>query len=416
MKINRRQFLAAAATGAIAGGLSGQAPAQAAEALPGRLSFTSQGKTAVIGADGAGLRYLSFDVPNQATWQPCGFFSDGHRVLLLSMEPRRDGPDKPFDQFYHQTPTHVWIYDLDSGALEEIATQRRMAPFYAPQLLLGDDRLLVQVVRAGGGQIYSMNLDGSDAREFTKPEDGFPYGMSQSPDKKRLAFHLATSAGYQVWVSDADGGRRSKVAAAAGHLYFAPAWSPDGQWLLYQDCLDEQDPGHDWSDVCISRPDGSEQRALTRGQAMWFAASYGNRAQRGGGSNVPVWTPEGAILFPRKLPGSIVAWPYQSQRPDVDHFNREFQPEHARGGTEICRLDPQSGEMTRLTGSDPPVWDFRVTASPDGRSIAFCRAATGELPALWVMDADGKNPRELSRGLDDHGADHPRWLPGGQAH
>jgi len=409
MNISRRQFLIASACCVAA------QPTQAFTAEPassiGRLFFTSQGKAGLINADGAGLRYLNFDVPNQATWQPTGFFSDGHRVLLLSMEPRRDGPGKPFADYYHQTPTHLWIHDLDSGELTEIANQRRMAPFYAPQMLLGDDRLLVQVVRKEGGQIYSMNLDGSDAREFTKPEDGFPYGMSLSPDGKRLAFHLATSAGYQVWTSDIEGGNRTKVAAAPGHLYFAPAWSPDGEWLLFQDCLDGDDPGHDWSDVCINRPDGSEHRVLTTGQPMWFAASYGNKQQRGGGSNVPAWTAAAAIVFPRKLRDSRVPWVYQRDRPDVDHFNREFLPDEARGGTEIVRLDPATGETQRLTTSDPPVWDFRGAPSPNGREIAFCRAATGGLPSLWIMNADGRNARELTKGIDGLGAEHPRWLP-----
>ncbi len=412
--IDRRRFLIVVAAASLARINQRRCLAEtgpSADARRGRLFFTSQGQTALIGADGGGLRYLKFDVPNQATWQPCGFFSDGRRVLFLSMEPRRDGPGKPFAEYYHQTPTHLWIHDLDSGLLTEIATRDRMAPFYTPQLLLNDQRLLVQVVKASGAQIFSMNLDGSDAREFTRPGDGFPYGLSLSPDRQRVAYHLATSTGYQIWVSDIDGGNRIKVAADLAHLYFAPAWSPDGQWLLYQDCQHGQDPGHDWSDVCISRPDGSEQRVLTRGQSMWFAASYGNLDQHGGGSNVPTWTTDGAILFPRKLPGAKVPWEFQAARPDTDHFNREYKPELARGGTEICRLDPRDGDLTRLTHSDPAVWDFRQSQSPDGRLIVFCRAATGELPAIWVMDSDGSNPRELTKGLDNRGADHPRWLP-----
>jgi len=72
----------------------------------------SQGRTALINADGTGLRYLQFDVPNQATWQPADFFLRRHRVLFLSMEQRRDGPGRPFEEYYTQTPTHLWIYDL----------------------------------------------------------------------------------------------------------------------------------------------------------------------------------------------------------------------------------------------------------------------------------------------------------------
>jgi TolB protein len=94
----------------------------------------------------------------------------------------------------------------------------------------------------------------------------------------------------------------------------------------------------------------------------------------------------------------------------LDHFNRDYKPELARGGTEICRLDPRHGSIERLTRNEPGVWDFRATQSPDGRYIAFCRATTGKAPALWVMESDGTNPRQLTRGWQDRGADHPQWL------
>ena len=45
----------------------------------------------------------------------------------------------------------------------------------------------------------------------------------------------------------------------------------------------------------------------------------------------------GWLLFPRRLPNSRVPWEYQAQRPDTDHFNREYRPELASGGTEILQ-------------------------------------------------------------------------------
>jgi Tol biopolymer transport system component len=378
---------------------------------PSRLFFTSQGKTAIVNADGTGLQYFDFKVPGQATWQPGPIFSDGNRVVFLSMEPRRDGPGRPFEKYYTQTPTHIWIYDLAGGDLSEICSRERLAPFVTPALLLSDDRLLVQVVRNNVGQIFSVRLDGTDAREFTRAGEGMPYGLSQSPDGRRVAFHLASPKGYQVWTADADGSNRTRIAAGPAHLYFGTSWSPDGQWIVYVDCLYQQDPGHDWADVCVGRADGSEHRVLTTGQAMWFAATYGSPTTRGGGSNLPAWTHDGKILYPRRTSGAKVAWEYQSDRRDVDHFNRDYKPEQARGGTEICRLDPGDGRTTVLTSGGGPVWDFRACESPDGKQIAFCRATTGGAPALWVMDSDGKNPRLVTRGLDDLGADHPRWLP-----
>jgi Tol biopolymer transport system component len=376
-----------------------------------RLLFTSDGKTGLVNTDGSGLRYFQFDKPNQATWQPAGAFPDARRILFLSMEPRRDGPGRPFGEYYTQTPTHLWIHDLETGSLDEICTRDRLAPFMTPALLLAQaDRLLVQVVRKNVGQIFSVRLDGSDPREFTWAGEGLPYGLSLAPDGKRVAFHLASPEGYQVWTSDTDGTNRTRIAAKQGHLYFGTSWSPDGRWVLYMDCRPGEEPGHDWSDVCIGRPDGTEHRVLTSGNSMWFAATYGDLKTRGGGSNVPAWTRDGSILFPRRLPNSKVPWEFQPSRPDVDHFNRDFKPELARGGTEICRLDPRDGRITVLTHSEPPLWDFRASESPDGQYIAFCRAKTGASPAIWVMAADGKSPRKITRGFDDLGADHPRWL------
>ena len=374
--------------------------------------FTSMGKTGWFDLNAGELKTLSWDMPGQATWQPGAFFDDGRRVIVLSMEPRRDGPGRPFEEFYTQTPTHLWQYDLEKDSLEEICTKERIAPFTTPALLLSNERLLVQVVKNKIGQIYSVNLDGSDAKEFTKAGEGLPYGMSLSPDGKRVAFHLASPQGYQIWTCDVDGSNRIRVAAQAGHLYFGTQWSPDGKWVLYVDCLHENDPGHDWCDVCIGRPDGSEHVVLTTGQSMWFAATYGDLKTRGGGSNVPSWTRDGNILFPQRTQGAKVAWEYRVGQPDLDHFNRDFKPELARGGTQICRLDPVTGSIKSLTARDIPCWDFRASQSLDGRHIVFCRAETGEAPAIWMMNDDGSNMRMVTRGLDDLGADHPRWIPG----
>ncbi|NKB67667.1 MAG: serine/threonine protein kinase [Candidatus Latescibacteria bacterium] len=374
-----------------------------------RILFTSQGRIGLMAADGSHLRYLDFDVPDQETWQPAAFFADGRRLLLLSMEARRDGPGRPFAEYYHKTPTHIWVYDLAQNSLREVVTAPRLAIFQTPQLLLNDGRLLVQVVGDAGGQIYNVDLDGGDARPVTRLGEGLPYGFGLSPDGRRLAYHLASPSGYQIWTSDPYGEQRQLVATHDDYLYFGPQWSPDSEWLAYQACLYRQDPGHDWADLCVSRPDGRQQRLLTEGQDLWFAATYGPRQRHGGGSNMPVWTSAGALLAACRLPDSSVPWQYQAERPDVDHFNREFRPQQARGGVQIRRIE-LDGTAQGLTAGDKSVWDFRQCPSPGGELVLFCRANTGASPAIWTVDAQGRGSRLLTRGWNDLGADHPRWL------
>lgn len=188
-------------------------PASSPDATPlqtARFMFTSRGKTGIIRADGTSLSYFDFNVPNQATWQPGPFFSDGRRLVFLSMEPRRDGPGRPFEEFYTQAPTHIWLHDLEGGSLDEICTKDRIAPFETPALLVNDERLLVQVVKDKVARVVNMRLDGSDARDFTRAGEGVPYGFSLSPDGKRVAFHLAGPEGYRVASSGSNYGIRRR--------------------------------------------------------------------------------------------------------------------------------------------------------------------------------------------------------------
>ena len=408
---NRRKWLKAALTASlVAASETRKSLANTQNSQP-RLLFTSKGRTGIVGADGANLRFLEFEVPGQSTWQPSSILPDGERAVFLSMEPRRDGPGKPFDEFYTQTPTHIWIHNLSTGSLTEICNRDRLAPFMTPALLIGEDRILVQLVRNRVGQIFSMNLDGSDAQEFTKAGEGLPYGLSLSPSGKSVAFHLATPEGYQVFVSNADGEKRVKIAAKKGHLYFGTDWAPDGQWITYCDCHYESDPGHDWADVCVGRPDGSENRQLMSGQKMWFGATYGDMTTRGGGSNIPIFSSDGNVLFPMRSQGAKVAWEYQPNRPDQDHFNRDYKPQLAQGGTAIVSIHPDDKEVVHLTSIGDGVWDFRATQDRRSGRIAFCRARTGEAPEICVMDANGGNLRVVvPRDENGIGADHPRFL------
>ena len=111
------------------------------------------------------------------------------------------------------------------------------------------------------------------------------------------------------------------------------------------------------------------------------------------------------------MPNSKVPWEYQAGRADTDHFNRDYKPESASGGTEIAELDPLTGEVASLTERTAGRWDFRAAVSSDGKQITFRRARTGRVPSLWVMGSDGSNAREISVGRNQQGIDHPRWIP-----
>jgi TolB protein len=370
------------------------------------ISFWSRGRIGLIDPEGGRERYPAFDVPGQANWGVGPEFRDG-RVILISYEEGKAWEGK--------LRTRLWMHDWASGSLAEIATRDRPAPFMVPIALLpGEQRLLAGPVVDGEQRIFTMNLDGSDPVPVTRPGDGFAYGVELSPDGRRLAYHLTGPGGlpYRICACDLDGGNRASVAHQPDRLFFGPRWSPDGEWLVFLGCAFLDDPGHDWADIYLSRPDGSECRAATQGQSHWFGTSHGAPETRGGGSDMIAWLDARSVTYTRVAPGSRTAWEFQPDRPDTDHFNRDYKPELAAGGSHVCRLDPFSERFAPITEYRPRVWDFRARLSPDGRRFAFCRAAVGQPSELWIMDADGRNQRLLTRGWEGMGADHPRWLAG----
>lgn len=84
-----------------------------------------------------------------------------------------------------------------------------------------------------GWDVYRMNPDGSGATALTS--EGGNCRPDWSPDGKRIAFVSDVADGKgDVWTMDADGGNKVRVTAGDDSYDYNPAWSPDGQWIVYE--------------------------------------------------------------------------------------------------------------------------------------------------------------------------------------
>lgn len=77
---------------------------------------------------------------------------------------------------------------------------------------------------------------------------------------------------------------------------------------------------------------------------------------------------------------------------------------------DIYSIPFSGGKATRLTNG--AAWDVQPSYSPDGRHIAFTSDRAGG-DNLWVMDADGSNPRQVTK-EDFRLVNGPAWTPDGQ--
>lgn len=339
-----------------------------------------------IKPDGTGELYPDFKQPDQRSWVFGPQFSDARRIILCSYEDTnlknvRAG----------KVVTRDWIYNLETGDLKPILEQNRPADQLRPYHLLPGDRRIIETAIIGSEErIFIKDLDGGNPQELTKAGGGFHYALELSHDGMRLACHVTggTPADYNpglysINVFDLTSGKRTFVAGEPEHLMFGPHWSPDDKELVYLDCHAAKDPAHFRAALAVAKADGHGHRVITPGQTHWFGTPFG--------SNMSEWSPGGQTVTYTRLRKNSIS-------------------DMSQGGAQLCLLNPATGEVTELTPSVEGTWDYRATWSPDGRKIAFARVTVGKPRELWIMNANGSEPRRLTDGYQHKGADHFRWL------
>ena len=267
-------------------------------------------------------------------------------------------------------------------------------------------------------------VDPATSRRRLIPRTESAADVAWSPDGRSLAFELPGKVqGVDVYTIRSDGTGRRLVLKNA----YAPSWSPDEERLLVarDTCTDYSDYGSNCTDSRVDlytvRPDGKQLRHVAR---------------EPNGAWSPAWSPDGeriALLTndggldvidadggeKRRLEGrfgSELSW-----SPDGSSIVFEIRGKAPNWG-DIGVVDVETGKRRNLThrpGEESgPAW------SPNGRMIVFvadmsciwtgkCKpveGAEGGPRELWVMDADGKHLRQLTRdgGL---GYNPPAWQP-----
>jgi Tol biopolymer transport system component len=106
------------------------------------------------------------------------------------------------------------------------------------------------------GDVYTINADGSGPELLI--EDGF--WADWSPDGSQIAFASNREGSLDLYVADADGGNQQRLTSTEDWELF-PAWSPHGTEIAYFGC----DPGCQphRQDLYVMGADGGEVRRLT---------------------------------------------------------------------------------------------------------------------------------------------------------
>ena len=283
--------------------------------------------------------------------------------LEISLEPREpeEQAELPRKEVWHEKPNYTPKWTPDGS---------RIIFFWKP-----DEK------------IYSVSTNGTDLKLlFDEPQPFYHnWNPAISPDGSRIAYatmrhpHTESQRNFEIETSTLDGEDRQRLTNHYGPDQH-PAWSPDGQWILFERTLDGKGP----SGLYIVRPDRSEERLVVPIGVEVGISSFGI-------VHGPTSDPSGELIGftireavrviekPRK-PVLVTNWVIYTVRPDGSDL------------TAVHRADGlQSGRIQGTTA-----W------SPDGQWLAFIKMEPPELEpqkreaALYIIRPDGENLRRLA--------------------
>ena len=232
--------------------------------------------------------------------------------------------------------------------------------------------------REGHGDVWIMNVDGSDPVNLTQGRDCA--SPAWSPDGTQITYIV----GGEIWLMNADGNNPQQVTddtVDKARLW----WSEDGRSIYYVAVPTWPLPDEwDGPDAFVTALDGSGASPVD------WREVYSRF--------LPGVSPDGSQL------ATVSLWDGGGHK-HVDFYIRTSASDHMHPGY----LLPESLQ-NRLAYTEPyENWRTFPTWSPDGLRIAFAGFLDfmGQFE-IWAADTDGDNWVDLTNGLGGHS---PAWQP-----
>ena len=191
-----------------------------------------------------------------------------HQVLLKATDVgfnqsdwTADGKVMAIWGWHNPTTISIYTYNTETEALTRLTEQKHIYDMFPHWNASGDKIVFTRqyLLEQDRNEIWTMNADGSEAMKIV---DG--YAASWSPDGKQLVFSQVTDGNEDLYTCHSDGSNIAKVLDSQSNESF-PMWSPDGQWIMFQQFLSpEGETDLNSFEICVLNVQTGEVKGLTQ--------------------------------------------------------------------------------------------------------------------------------------------------------
>jgi Tol biopolymer transport system component len=168
----------------------------------------------------------------------------------------------------------VWVMNAD-GTDEHDVSNDPSGPDIQPAWSLNGGRIAFVKQRATGSAIWVMNVDGSNQVQLTD-DTSTNVHPNWSYDEKWIVFSSDRAGNLELYKISPDGTDRVRLTFSAHEQEDNPTWSPDQQYILYDECVAASFPcpGTPNYEIFVMRADGTNHRRLTADPSIDWNATW----------------------------------------------------------------------------------------------------------------------------------------------
>jgi WD40 repeat protein len=136
------------------------------------------------------------------------------------------------------TPAPKWDVAADLGPVTKLAFDTDEGTWMNVDVSPDGKRIVFDLL----GDIYIMSIDGSGAAPATRLTSGPVFDMQPrfSPDGRRIALTSDRDGLWNIWTMDVEGKDARQVSREKRWFVNSPTWSPDGQYILCPSTLNSK--------------------------------------------------------------------------------------------------------------------------------------------------------------------------------